>query len=235
MKEGLVGPAHEYCHRCVEKGRKKYGDSGGYKSICKKQAYEKYPPLGSKMPDLPTLPPGVVPGTADATQQAFLQEGTGQGSWSSSEKRNLFASLRQIADAKSSGMSLQTDTEDSSSDAASGWTSNEKQQLLGVLGQLVQSEKANGLLLRRRSGAGEGSSTMAQDGTQAAAWTVSEKTNLLDNFGRLVDSELQLVIAVETLGGGQPAKVSAKQPPAVTKEIDLTKLQSRIFPGQDPR
>jgi len=94
------------------------------------------------------------------------------------------------------------------------------------LGQLAASEKTNGQLLRRQG-------SLAQDGAQTVAWTVAEKENLLDNFGRLVSSELQLVKAVETLGG-QPAQVAHKQPVVLTPDIDLQSLQSHIFPAQDP-
>jgi len=107
-QEGLVGPAHDHCYKCVEKGRKKYGDSGGYKSICKKQAMDKYPPFGIKNP--PTMPP-----------MAMMQRGDELPAWTSSEKQELLKSLRQLVSTKGAQRSfVQADAEDGRSEA--GWT-----------------------------------------------------------------------------------------------------------------
>jgi len=169
-EEGLIGPAYEDCQECVKEGEKKYGEDGGYKSICKQQALDKHVPFNDILENV--------------TTQAFLR-GAKVG-FTQKEKQMLFSSLEQIS-ATVNEHRVSPIEQDS-------WSAEEKQQLLQVLGTLVDTEKSNNRLLRSNN---EGVSR--QDSMQPAAWTVAEKENLLSNFGQLVDTEVQLVRAVENL------------------------------------
>merc|ERR1740115_609760 len=101
-REGLVGPAYDACIQCVQEGRKKYGESGGYKSICKQQALAKHPPFGIKPSE----------GTA-----LLAEEG---GLWTKSEKMKLFSSLQHLADSEKLRSEVQTRSQDTIAQAA--WT-----------------------------------------------------------------------------------------------------------------